>query len=427
MKKYALVLGGGGAKGSYQAGVWEVLKKMGIKFEAIIGTSVGSLNGALIAQNAFKECIKLWENLRLNDIVSIPEELINEKDVRIKKNTFNYITFLQKKIFEDKGLDTNPLRNLLNSCIDEKKIRKSKIDFGLITYDISSLKPLEIFLDRIPSGEMINYLLASSGIPGFKATEIDGKTFLDGGVYDNVPFSLAKGRGYKRIIVVDVSGIGVTKKPEIEGTEVIYIKNSVDLGAILDFNSENAKRNMEIGRLDTLKVFNKVSGIKYFYLEDKKIIQKLTGILFEENNMFFYRKFFELKNVNDSANLENKFRSILPEKIRNHKKIIIPFIECAARVLEVEVVKLYKFEEFLFEIKLKLDEVEANNEKYDEDGVIGNLKKIHPVDIFSNISFPLPKDLLIKNENPIFLKAVSAVFPELIPAKIFFHVLKKYF
>ena len=51
----ALVLGGGGAHGAYQIGVWQALKEHDINFEIITGTSVGALNGALILQGDMKK------------------------------------------------------------------------------------------------------------------------------------------------------------------------------------------------------------------------------------------------------------------------------------------------------------------------------------------------------------------------------------
>ncbi len=51
----ALVLGGGGAHGAYQIGVWQALKEHDINFEIITGTSVGALNGALILQADMKK------------------------------------------------------------------------------------------------------------------------------------------------------------------------------------------------------------------------------------------------------------------------------------------------------------------------------------------------------------------------------------
>ena len=62
-QEWCLVLGGGGAKGAYQIGAWKALRELDFHFNCIIGTSVGSLNGALIAQNSFDEAVDLWENI----------------------------------------------------------------------------------------------------------------------------------------------------------------------------------------------------------------------------------------------------------------------------------------------------------------------------------------------------------------------------
>ena len=56
----AVVLSGGGSKGSYQIGVWKALRKLKIKYDIVTGTSVGALNGALMVQNKFHKACKLW-------------------------------------------------------------------------------------------------------------------------------------------------------------------------------------------------------------------------------------------------------------------------------------------------------------------------------------------------------------------------------
>ena len=61
----ALVLSGGGSKGSYQIGVWKALKKLHIKFDIVTGTSVGALNGALITQKSYFKAINLWKKINL--------------------------------------------------------------------------------------------------------------------------------------------------------------------------------------------------------------------------------------------------------------------------------------------------------------------------------------------------------------------------
>lgn len=91
------------------------------------------------------------------------------------------------------------MRAILNSIIDEEKIRKSNVDFGIITVSISDLKPFELFKEDIPKGKMIVYLMASANLPVFKNEPLDGKTYWDGGMYDNCPINLIAGKGYKEI------------------------------------------------------------------------------------------------------------------------------------------------------------------------------------------------------------------------------------
>lgn len=54
MGKKAVVLGGGGSRGSYQVGVWKALLELGFDYEIVTGTSVGALNGALMVQKALR-------------------------------------------------------------------------------------------------------------------------------------------------------------------------------------------------------------------------------------------------------------------------------------------------------------------------------------------------------------------------------------
>lgn len=264
-QEWCLVLGGGGAKGAYQIGAWKALRELDFHFNCIIGTSVGSLNGALIAQNSFDEAINLWETISIDRVINIPEELVIDGRFSLAKTNLQTLRKIRRTIVKNGGFDTGPLRNLVGGLLSEDKIKKSKIDFGIVTYSVNNLKPVEIYVDQIKPGMLIDYLLGSATFPGFKATEIEGKIYIDGGVYDNLPFAIAKDRGYKNIIIVDVSGLGVNRKPDVEGRQVIYIKNSVDLGNILDFNAEQSKKNLLVGYYDTLKIFDKLDGIRYFY------------------------------------------------------------------------------------------------------------------------------------------------------------------
>ena len=59
--------------------------------------------------------------------------------------------------------------------IDEEKIRSSGKDFGIVSVSLTDFKPLEIYIENIPLGQLVEYLLASAYLPVFKTERIDGK------------------------------------------------------------------------------------------------------------------------------------------------------------------------------------------------------------------------------------------------------------
>ena len=70
-KEYGLVLAGGGTRGAYQVGVWKALGELGIKIKGITGTSIGALNGALFLQDDFSTLIKMYENIKIKNIMNV--------------------------------------------------------------------------------------------------------------------------------------------------------------------------------------------------------------------------------------------------------------------------------------------------------------------------------------------------------------------
>ena len=274
------------------------------------------------------------------------------------------------------------------------------------------------------------YLLGSSTFPGFKATEINGKLYLDGGLYDNLPFYLAKERGYNKIIMVDISGPGLYRRPEIEGTETIFIKNSVDLGNVLDFNPRLLKRNFLIGYLDAQKILGNISGIKYFYNIDKNILEELEDILVKEEFFREYENLFEKKIDNKNRyNIISLIREILPKEISKTKQIIIPLMECTAKLLNIEVVKQYDLKEFIQIIWDKLLKIKEKDNKgiNDFEKIINTVKNINPMNFFEDSTKYNIIDFLFETDNPFYIKTLNVIFKEIIPTKIFYIVLQKYF
>jgi len=320
----------------------------------------------------------------------------------------------------------------------KKKIRRSKIDFGLMTYSLDNLKPLQIFIENIEEGLLKDYLLASASIPIlFKPKIIGGKTLIDGGVYDNIPFSLAKHRGYKNIIVVDISGLGLNRKPDIEGTNTIYIKNSLPLAdTIIDFDPMKAEKFIQLGYLDTLKIFNKLEGIKYFIKRNNMLIKKLQKILFSKSiNEELSLLMPDLNQIDINKKIQ-VIKDNLPEPFNHNKNIVLSLIECAALSLNIKRDPVYKLNDLIKQIWQKQLEIENKIKTSKDFNRILNVfsKKIFSItslnDIIklfnkSSLEYQKGLELFIKNEE-ILNKVIQKIFPHLFGSKIAFIILKKY-
>ena len=169
--KKALVLAGGGARGSYQVGVWRALTELGWHPQIITGTSVGSLNGAMFALDLYETARDMWTSIRSQDVMELPEET----------NLTELHQFL-RDIVREGGMDVTPLEEIVERVLDEDALRASPIRFGLVTVEKRGLKPRELPLEEIPEGKVKDYLLASAAcFPALRAKQIDGVQFLDGG------------------------------------------------------------------------------------------------------------------------------------------------------------------------------------------------------------------------------------------------------
>ncbi len=270
---YGLALQGGGAKGSYHIGVWKALREMGIELTSVVGTSVGALNGAFIAQDDFDVAISLWENITTQKVFNADDKVhdffenfsfdytnIDDYVSIFKERNLETYPYVFKKILENGGLDIAPLQNLINELLDEDKIRASKCDFGLVTINLTDIKPMELFIEDIPYGKLTDYLLASSFLPIFKPQKLDGKIFLDGGFYDDLPVEMLVNKGYKHIVTSEIKFHSLVNrlnimKLEMSDLDLIRIKASDSLGGLLQFNPKIAHENIQRGYEDTLTTF----------------------------------------------------------------------------------------------------------------------------------------------------------------------------
>ena len=113
-EKRAVVLGGGGAKGAYQIGVWQALRELGLDFQVVTGTSVGALNGALMAQGEFEAAYDLWWNM---DNTQVMEGIPSASDT-LDSRLAVYRAFIREMVTKG-GVDISPLEETIRSILDE--------------------------------------------------------------------------------------------------------------------------------------------------------------------------------------------------------------------------------------------------------------------------------------------------------------------
>jgi NTE family protein len=203
-KKIALVLQGGGALGSYQAGVYEALSATDYIPHWVAGISIGAINAAIIAGNPEDQRV-----IRLNDFwqsVTAPTALWPSHLPSPVGSAQRDVSALATLLFGQPGLfaprtplhwldpaaktsfyDTSPLRSTLERLVDFDRInsrREMRLSVGAVNIQTGRL----IYFDSADIELRPEHIMASGALPpGFPPVEIDGEFYWDGGLVSNTP------------------------------------------------------------------------------------------------------------------------------------------------------------------------------------------------------------------------------------------------
>ena len=320
----ALVLAGGGARGSYQVGVWRALTELGWNPQIITGTSVGSLNGAMFALDLYETARDMWTSIRSQDVMELPEETRNLTELH---------QFL-RDVVRAGGMDVTPLEEIVERVLDEDALRASPIRFGLVTVEKRGLKPRELPLEEIPKGKVKDYLLASAAcFPALRAKQIDGVQFLDGGYRDNMPTGLAQKRGAEELVCVDLEGVGITL-PNRTGLPTTMVRSYWELGDILHFDPDTARRNIELGYYDTLRAFGRLRGCAYAVAKNEQTAQDAAA----------FRQRFDAVQKAVKAKYPVTLTADLALKLANMQDAELAPLEAAAEDVGVDPTRYYTVE-----------------------------------------------------------------------------------
>jgi len=369
---YGLALGGGGSRGSYEIGVLKALKEMNIEIGAIAGTSIGAINGASFLMGDMALMEEIWKSLNR-------DSLIKFKDISIPD------------IIKNRGFDFDILMDLLNKHIEEEVIRKNPIDFGIVTYNLSTREPVVLFKEDIPEGKLLEYVGASANHPSFERITIEGEIYIDGAVYNNIPVLPLYEKGYQEIIAVNLHTFGDWKS--LQGPyNLVEIKSEMPLGSVLFPDPETIRKNMTYGYLDTLKTFGKAHGYHYYFrtLDDFTLLNSLSA-----------EEIKELRREVSPVFL-NKTLGHYENKLREDYSLTLSGLEITAEVLRIDNAKIYAHQGEL------LDEI---------------LRAVREV-VRGTSRLPLKERIIFKELDSKAFKALELAAPKVAIANLFLKILQ---
>src|SRR5271168_632011 len=205
-KKVALVLQGGGALGSYQAGVYEALASSDYKPHWVAGISIGAINAALIAGNSPETRVeKLREFWRA---ITTPAGCVTPisfngaclpLDLAKQISAMQTLFLGQTNFFAPRKpadwwfgstptsyYDTSSLKSTLERLVDFDRINSKEIRFSVGAVNVRTGN--FVYFDNAETEIRSEHVLASGALPpGFPAVEIDGEHYWDGGLVSNTP------------------------------------------------------------------------------------------------------------------------------------------------------------------------------------------------------------------------------------------------
>jgi len=201
-KKIALVLQGGGALGSYQAGVYEALSTSQYLPDWVAGISIGAINAAVIAGNPpgkRVECLKaFWEGITAPSSLWPISSCAIAGDHR-RASSLNALMFGQPGFFAPRPplhwllgaastsyYDTRALKDTLERLVDFDRINAREIRFSIGAVNVRTGN--FAYFDNAQMTIRPEHVMASGALPpGFPAVEIDGECYWDGGLVSNTP------------------------------------------------------------------------------------------------------------------------------------------------------------------------------------------------------------------------------------------------
>uniref|UniRef100_A0A7N6B5M5 lysophospholipase n=1 Tax=Anabas testudineus TaxID=64144 RepID=A0A7N6B5M5_ANATE len=180
----ALVLGGGGARGCSQVGIMRAICEAGIPVDIIGGTSIGSLMGALYAEDRSHSRMRIRAKEWAMEMTSVFQKVLD-------------LTYPVTSMFTGAAFNSS-----ISNVFKSKQIEDLWIPYFNITTDITA-STMRVHTD----GSLWRYVRASMSLSGYLpplCDPKDGHLLMDGGYINNLPADVARSMGAKVVIAIDV-------------------------------------------------------------------------------------------------------------------------------------------------------------------------------------------------------------------------------
>lgn len=188
----AFVLGGGGVRGAVQVGMLRALLEAGVVPDLVVGTSIGAINGAVVAADPVPEAadrlLELWTSPAAADVYGQGLSSQVRRLARIRTHL----------------ISPDPLRRMLEQTLGaDTTFEDLAVPLRVVAASIE--RAAEHWFDH---GQLVPAIMASASVPGlFPPTKIGGEHFVDGGMVNSIPIEAARDAGARTIYVLQVGRV----------------------------------------------------------------------------------------------------------------------------------------------------------------------------------------------------------------------------
>jgi NTE family protein len=210
--------------------------------------------------------------------------------------------------------------------------------------EVPTLEEIDVLLQRRPKEQWIDWMIASgSFFPMMQAKKIGENFYIDGGYRNNIPVDFVYSLGANYIVEVDVQGPGMKKRVSLpERVGHLSIVSPWTLGNILIFDGKRSTQNIQLGYLETKKIFEPVFG--FWYSFDQENFEDELEKLFIEFTQF-------VKNRYDKHHFEylNRFTRIYKKEVSNEELplVLLEILGKFADISPFTAYSLFSFEQLL--------------------------------------------------------------------------------